>query len=206
MRPWVPTTHDWTSDVDVTHLRAIRADAARYAPGGLLHLVLEALAYPADEAAATGTGSCEVVMHPDGSVSVADDGRGTDTRYDADGRPVRKPVMATPDLRFFTAEHPPLLADGRPRRGMSVVAALSMWLEHTNRRSDGAWTQRYEAGVPVGDLAPVPADGRTGTMVRFHPDCSLLADCRLRVEDVEALVRRLDGPLRVTVREDVTAG
>jgi DNA gyrase/topoisomerase IV subunit B len=36
----------------------------------------------------------------------------------------------------------------RPRRGISVVAALSEWLVHTNRRRDDAWTQRYEHGIP----------------------------------------------------------
>ncbi|MFF0157553.1 hypothetical protein ACFYRY_08435 [Streptomyces sp. NPDC005263] len=53
---------------------------------------------------------------------------------------------------------------------MSVVAALSKWLIHTNRRLNGSWTQRYEYGVPVTDLEPVVADGTTGTCVRFLPD------------------------------------
>ncbi|MFF4037447.1 hypothetical protein [Streptomyces sp. NPDC001816] len=81
--------------------------------------------------------------------------------------------MATKDLRFFDfpdAEH---LPDGHPRRGMSVVAALSEWLMHTNRRLDGAWTQRYEHGVPVTDLEPLQADGTTGTLIRFLPDTAL---------------------------------
>ncbi|MGW7659989.1 hypothetical protein [Streptomyces sp. NPDC054756] len=54
-----------------------------------------------------------------------------------------------------------------------MVAALSEWLVHVNRRVDGAWTQRYEHGVPVGDLEPVEADGTTGTLVHFKPDESL---------------------------------
>ena len=57
--------------------------------------------------------------------AVADNGRGTDTRYDERGEPVRKPVMATKDLRFFDTAGAELLPDGHPRRGMSVVAALS---------------------------------------------------------------------------------
>ncbi len=57
---------------------------------------------------------------------------------------------------------------------MSVVAALSAWLVHTNRRHNGAWTQRYERGVPVTGLVPVPPNGATGTLVRFLPDGSAL--------------------------------
>jgi DNA gyrase subunit B len=57
---------------------------------------------------------------------------------------------------------------------MSVVAALSTWLEHTNHRGDGGWTQRYEHGVPIADLVDVPARAHTGTTVRFHPDPELV--------------------------------
>lgn len=165
---WVNTTHDWAADVDQVHLADIRSDPGAYAPGGLLHLVLEVVAYANDEAEALARpGNCVVILHPDGSVSVADDGRGTDTRRGSDGEMVKKPVMATKDLRFFDHPHEVLLPDGAPRRGMSVVAALSRWLVHTNRRQNGAWTQRYEQGVPTSDLQPIESTHRTGTTVRF---------------------------------------
>ncbi|MFC8537126.1 ATP-binding protein [Streptomyces sp. NPDC057249] len=172
---WRNTTHDWAAEVDHAHLEAVRRAPGTYAPGGVRHLVLEVLAYAADEAEATGAGRALVTLHTDGSVSVTDDGRGTDTRRDAAGRPVKKPVMATKDLRFFDAPDAPLLPDGHPRRGMSVVAALSDRLIHTNRRADGSWTQRYEHGVPVTDLDPVPDDGTTGTRVHFRPAAGLTA-------------------------------
>src|SRR5689334_10188022 len=79
---WQNTTHDWAAPVDADHLALIRAQPTAHAPGGVLHLVLEAIAYPADEAVDTGRGHCVVTLHADGSVSVADDGRGTDTRHD----------------------------------------------------------------------------------------------------------------------------
>ncbi|MEU7552996.1 hypothetical protein AB0B01_11715 [Streptomyces sp. NPDC044571] len=81
--------------------------------------------------------------------------------------------MATKDLRFFDFPQVESLPDGHPRRGMSVVAALSEWLAHTNRRLNGAWTQRYEYGVPVTGLEPLEVDGTTGTLVHFRPDGSL---------------------------------
>lgn len=166
---WEPTTHEWSRSADLDHLADVRRRAAELAPGGALHLVLEVLAYASEEADERGRGRCRVTLHADGSVSVADDGRGTDTRFEGD-RPVRKPVMSTRDLRFFDAPDAPLLPDGHPRRGISVVSALSTWLVHVNRRTHGSWRQRYEHGVPVTDLVPVPDDGTTGTSVHLLPD------------------------------------
>ncbi|MEQ4717583.1 hypothetical protein [Nonomuraea sp. B19D2] len=168
---WRNTTHDWSSGVDIEHLTHIRQNAVAFAPGGLRHLVLEVVAYAADEAESSDNGGhCTVALHPDGSVSVADRGRGTDTRPDDDGRAVKKPIMASKDLRFFDHPDAQVLPDGHPRRGMSVVAALSEWLVHTNRRQGGSWTQRYEHGVPVTDLVSIADDGTTGTVVHFRPD------------------------------------
>jgi DNA gyrase subunit B len=169
-RRWQNTTHDWAATVDTDHLAHVRSHPGVFAAGGTTHLILEVLAYAADEAEWTGgPGRCLVTLHADGSVSVADSGRGTDTRHDAQGLPVRKPVMATKDLRFFDCPDAQQLPDGNPRRGMSVVAALSPWLVHTNRRRDGAWTQRYEHGIPVTGLSPLPGQDRTGTTVHFLP-------------------------------------
>lgn len=186
---WAPTTHRWESDADRDHLEAIRRSAEEYAPTGTLHLVLEVVAYAADEARASSRlGHCEVVLHSDGSISITDDGRGTDTRRDVHGRPVRKPVMSTADLRFAAGDHRATLADGQPRRGMSVVAALSTWVVHLNRRVEEAWSQRYQHGVPVGDLASVAGDGRTGTTVHFLPDPSLVAPLTMAAEDLARLM------------------
>ncbi|WP_254394553.1 ATP-binding protein [Streptomyces sp. AC512_CC834] len=196
---WTNTTHDWAGDVDAEHLSHIRQNAVEFAPDGPWHLVLEVLAYAADEASGTGGGRCVVVVRPDGSLSVRDDGRGTDTRVDEDGRSVKKPVMATRDLRFFDFPEAEVLPDGCPRRGVSVVAALSEWLVHTNRRLDGAWTQRYEHGVPVTGLEPVEADGTTGTLVHFWPDRSLGP---LRVPEAVDLTRLADAWPHLEVRVD----
>jgi topoisomerase-4 subunit B len=90
--PWVNTTHDWAAAVDHEHLAQIRRQPARYAPGGVEHLILEVLACAADEAESSGrAGRGIVTVYADGSVSVADDGRGTDTRVDAGGRVIKKP-------------------------------------------------------------------------------------------------------------------
>lgn len=169
---WTNTTHDWFASVDRAHIAQVRARALDLAPGGLEHLILEVLAYAADEAEVEGGGTAVVTLHA-GGASIADAGRGTDTRADDEGRFVKKPVMATRDLRFFDAQTPPTLPDGHARRGMSVVCALSSELVHVNRRLNGSWLQRYMAGVPVTDLLPIPDDGTTGTTVSFTLDPSL---------------------------------
>ena len=172
---WENTTHDWAAAVDHEHLAQIQKQPATYASGGVEHLILEVLAYAAEEAESAGRAGCGIVtLHADSSVSVADDGRGTDTRVDSAGRVIEKPVMGTKDLRFFDDPEAETLPDGHARRGMSVVAALSEWLIHTNRRTGGSWTQRYEHGVPSTDLTPVADDGTTGTTVHFQPDIAIM--------------------------------
>ena len=164
---WVTTTHAWALEVDVAHLADVSARAEREGTGGLRHQILEVLAYADEEARAMGrTGRATVAFGPDGTVTVTDDGRGTDTRLDA-GRPVRKPVMSTKDVRFFDAPDAPLLPDGRARRGMSTVAALCPLLIHENRRTTGAWRQTYRFGVPDDDLQTVAQWDTTGTAVTF---------------------------------------
>jgi len=185
---WVTTTHAWAATVDHEHLQDVRARSAELTGASLHHLVLEVLAYAADEAQALGRrGSCTVTLHADGSVAVSDDGRGTDTRRDEAGVVVRKPVMATQDLRFFDVGSAPLLADGRRRQGMSTVSAVSRWLVHTNVRTDGSWTQRYEYGVPVTDLVPIEASDRTGTTVQFEADDALITDAAITLAEFASL-------------------
>jgi topoisomerase-4 subunit B len=127
-----------------------------------------------------------VTLHRDDSISVQDNGRGTQVRYDEAGRPTVKPVMSTKDLRFFDVEGAPILPDGHARFGISVVAALSEWITHTNRREDGAWTQRYERGLPVGPLTEAHGGASTGTIVRFRPDPTVFGIERASVPSLNA--------------------
>lgn len=199
---WRNTTHEWAKDLDVDHLEQIRRESAVIASGGLVHLLLEVLAYAADEATRRDSGQAVVTLHADGSVSVADNGRGTDTRVDDQGRLVKKPVMATKDLRFFDSPGAAMLPDGCPRRGISIVAALSEWLVHTNRRRNGSWTQRYEYGLPATDLKPIPQDGTTGTTVHFLPDAALVSNVQTSGETLRRWAAALSPHLRIEVNDD----
>lgn len=167
---WRVTTHDWSADLDRRHLESIRERlAGDGAAGGRRHLILEILAYADEEAESRGrVGTAVVTTRADGWVTVADDGRGTDTRRDASGRVIRKPVMATADVRFVDEVSAPSLPDGLPRRGMSSVAALSGELVHVNRRDTGSWSQTYRFGVPDQELEEIAGTGATGTSVSFR--------------------------------------
>lgn len=123
-------------------------------------------------------------------MSVDDDGRGTDTRVDERGGVIRKPVMATADVRFVDPDTRPLLPHGLPRRGMSSVAALSALLVHENHRAEGSWLQSYCYGIPEDELMPLPPRGHSGTVVRFravvdgperHTDAVLAAFSALQI-------------------------
>lgn len=109
--------------------------------------------------------------------------------------------MATSDLRFFAEREPVLLPDGHPRRGMSVVAALSAWLVHTNRRRNGSWTQRYEHGVPVTGLTPISGDGTTGTTVHFLPNSTLVAPAHLPADELHQAAKCFSSHLTITVAD-----
>jgi DNA gyrase subunit B len=204
---WPTTTHDWSQLLDREHIEQVRLEPARHAPGGPLHLVLEVLAYAIDEAAdgpVQGVAPRALVaLHADGSISVEDNGRGTDTRADPAGQWTRKPVMATKDVRFFESASAPTLSDGHPRRGMSVVSALSSWLVHTNRRARGSWTQRYELGIPVTDLVAIPADGTTGTTVHFQPDPAVFEHPAVSVDRLRQLVSTRVTEIEVQIEVEV---
>jgi len=195
---WTVTTHDWSQDLDREHLAGIRSTADAYRAGGRRHMVLEVLAYADEEAESIGrVGHAVVTTRADGSVTVADDGRGTDTRTDDQGRVIRKPVMATRDVRFFDVPDAPLLPDGLPRRGMSTVAALCPLLVHENHRATGAWSQTYRYGIPDGELQAVGPARPSGTSVTFRPDDDLRGPASLVADDLTAFPW-----LRVGLREE----
>ena len=165
---WITTTHEWPSDVDIDHLSDARRLVGDVGPVEVVHMILEVLAYADDEAEARQRIGTAVVHVRGTEIAVSDDGRGTDTRQDADGAVVRKPVMATRDVRFYGSDSAPCLPDGMRRRGMSTVAAACSELVHENRRSEGAWYQTYRYGIPDNELTPLNLDSGTGTTVRLR--------------------------------------
>lgn len=201
---WLATTHAWADDVDLKHLDDARQLVGSVGSSELMHMVLEVVAYADDEAADQKRIAHVLIEVTEDQISVADDGRGTDTRRDADGRAVRKPVMATKDIRFFGREDAAALPDGEPRRGMSAVAAVCERLVHENRRHDGAWSQTYERGVPTTALENAEHLGGTGTVVRLSRldrrtvaalDVARLRSLLTAFQNVEVVVRSVSESL-----------
>lgn len=190
---WATHTHVWATRVDHAHLDAVRASHSALS---VEDLILEVVAYADEEAATRGVTGNVAISISDDQVSVDDDGRGTDTRFADDGRVIRKPVMSTQDVRFFGRVDAPLLPNGEPRRGMSVVSALSETLTHENHRTSGSWIQNYSFGVPDEELRDVPYRGSTGTLVSFSvretvaldlsrlgSQCAGFTDIRVEIHD-----------------------
>lgn len=185
------STHDWSEPFDTDHVFEIQNDVEQFAKGGVAHLVLEVIAYAVDEAVMGTTDQIHVGLHKDGSVCVSDNGRGTAVR-EVSGQPMVKPIMATRDLRFFGIADAPVLPDGLVRSGISVVAALSEWVIHTNRRSNGSWTQRYEHGLPSGELTAISGDGSTGTSVCFQPSQAIFGGEVVDASDLRHICTRFN--------------
>ena len=195
------STHDWSVAADTDHVLAIQKNAKQFAKGGITHLVLEVVAYAVDEAIMGTTDRIHVTLHKDGSVCVADNGRGTAVR-EVSGRPMVKPIMATRDLRYFGVTGAPVLPDGLVRSGISVVAALSEWVNHTNRRTDGNWTQRYEYGLPSGSLTAISGNGTTGTSVCFRPNPAIFGSETVSPSKIKQMCIKFGGVADIVITEE----
>jgi DNA gyrase subunit B len=129
-------------------------------PRGLHHLVYEVVDNSVDEALAGYCQTIQININEDGSVTVTDDGRGIPTDILHAGG------------KFGGGGYK--VSGGLHGVGISVVNALSEWVEVTVWREQRTHVQRYERGIPIGDLVVTPSsDARTGTSVHFKPDAEI---------------------------------
>ncbi len=147
-------------------------------PRGLHHLVYEVVDNAVDEALAGHCDSILVVLHDDGSASVTDNGRGIPTDiHPRTGRSALETVLTVLHAGGKFGAGGYKVSGGLHGVGVSVVNALSEWVEVTVHRQDQVHNQRFERGAPIGSLISQPATevGRTGTKVRFKPDIQIFS-------------------------------
>ncbi|QNI69264.1 DNA topoisomerase (ATP-hydrolyzing) subunit B [Cyanobium sp. NS01] len=144
-------------------------------PRGLHHLVYEVVDNAVDEALAGHCDQILVVLNDDGSCAVTDNGRGIPTDiHPRTGKSALETVLTVLHAGGKFGSGGYKVSGGLHGVGVSVVNALSEWVEVKVYRQDQVHTQRFERGAPIGTLVSVPGEaGRTGTSVCFKPDIEI---------------------------------
>ncbi len=175
-------------------LEAVRKRPGMYigstGPRGLHHLVYEVVDNSVDEAIAGHCDSVRVVLHPDNSCTVEDDGRGIPVETMAkEQRPAAEVVLTVLHAGGkFGDGGGYKVSGGLHGVGVSVVNALSERLHLEISRDGHVWSQDYERGKPATDLTKGAASKATGTKITFLPDLEIFEEIEF---DFQTLAERL---------------
>ncbi|MEO0851982.1 MAG: ATP-binding protein, partial [Cyanobacteria bacterium J06648_11] len=151
-------------------LEAVRKRPGMYigstGPKGLHHLVYEVIDNSVDEALAGHCDTIQVTLNPDGSASVRDNGRGIPVdKHAKTGKSALETVLTVLHAGGKFGGGGYKVSGGLHGVGVSVVNALSEWLEVKVWRDNKVHEQRLERGKPVADLQSSPSKGDRGTQV-----------------------------------------
>ena len=155
---------------------------------GLHHLVYELVDNSVDEALEGHCDRISVTIHRDNSVAVEDNGRGIPVELHSDNMSALEIVLTKLHAGGKFDKDSYKFSAGLHGVGLSVVNALSEYLEVEVRRGGKVYSQRYERGEKVTDLKVIGDTAKSGTKVHFRPDAELFDSIEF---SYEMLVQRM---------------
>ena len=179
----------------LSDLEAVRKRPGMYIGGigirGLHHLLWEVVDNSIDEALAGFCSKIKVILHDDGSASVEDNGRGIPTEMHSLGKSALEIVMTKLHAGGKFSKKAYRVSGGLHGVGVSVVNALSEWMEVYVKRDGKIYFQRFERGISKTSLEIVGESGETGTIVRFKPDEEIFETTEFRYDIVAHRLKEL---------------
>jgi DNA gyrase subunit B len=174
-------------------LEAVRKRPGMYIGGtgldGLHHLVWEAVDNSIDEVLAKHATTIYVNLHDDGSISILDDGRGIPVDiHPQTGKPALEVILTVLHSGGKFDKKSYKYSGGLHGVGISVVNALSEWLEVTVWRDGGIYQQSFQRGAAQGAMTRTEGADRRGTKIHFMPDSEIFESVEF---NFDVLARRL---------------
>jgi DNA gyrase subunit B len=177
-------------------LQAVRKRPSMYIGStdarGLHHLVYEVVDNSIDEAMVDYCKEIKIILHADNSVTVMDDGRGIPVEMHSKyGKPGVEIVMTKLHAGGKFDKKSYKVSGGLHGVGVSVVNALSEWLEVKISRNKKVYSQKYEKGIPVKELEVIGEAQETGTTVTFKPDSEIFSEIDFHFDTISNRLREL---------------
>ena len=177
---------------------------------GLHHLVYEVVDNSIDEAMAGHCTHVKVTLHEGNSVTVEDNGRGIPVDiHPTEKVPGVELAMTTLHAGGKFDKNTYKVSGGLHGVGVSVVNALSEYLEVEIRRDGKKYHQRYEQGVKTKELEEQGKAKGTGTLVTFKPDSEIMTDLEYSFEVLSNRLRELaflNKSLKITLTDERDGG